>query len=273
MKRIFIVGCPRSGTTLLQSMLAAHPDLISFTESHFFTRGFIHLRPKNIFYLPRNNIEIQLLTFLRENNIDVELPNILSSSKIKSAGYWRNLFIKLLDTHASHSLYKGWIEKTPAHLHHIRFISRQTNRVSFIHMFRNGQDVTSSIYDVSNRYPHIWGRRTIEECANRWNRDIKKSLRWIKKENHMGIRYEELITEPESILKQLIYFLKLEWSDSVLNHQHAAKEVVTREEPWKSGNLNKLTASSRYNKLNNEQKFYLEKNLNSYLYTSTPSWL
>ena len=35
-QRIFLVGCPRSGTTLLQSLLAAHPDITSFPESHFF---------------------------------------------------------------------------------------------------------------------------------------------------------------------------------------------------------------------------------------------
>ncbi|MGL4503377.1 MAG: sulfotransferase family protein, partial [Planktothrix sp.] len=34
--RIFLVGCPRSGTTLLQSLLAAHPQIASFPESHFF---------------------------------------------------------------------------------------------------------------------------------------------------------------------------------------------------------------------------------------------
>ncbi|NJL67494.1 MAG: sulfotransferase [Microcoleus sp. SM1_3_4] len=36
MKRIFLVGCPRSGTTILQSLLASHPEIISFPESKFF---------------------------------------------------------------------------------------------------------------------------------------------------------------------------------------------------------------------------------------------
>ncbi|MBD2041428.1 sulfotransferase family protein [Microcoleus sp. FACHB-672] len=34
MIRLFIVGCPRSGTTLLQCLLAAHSQMISFPESH-----------------------------------------------------------------------------------------------------------------------------------------------------------------------------------------------------------------------------------------------
>ncbi len=36
MQRIFIVGCPRSGTTLLQSVLAAHHDVFSLPETAFF---------------------------------------------------------------------------------------------------------------------------------------------------------------------------------------------------------------------------------------------
>ena len=35
-KRVFLVGCPRSGTTLLQSMLHAHPSIYSLPETKFF---------------------------------------------------------------------------------------------------------------------------------------------------------------------------------------------------------------------------------------------
>ena len=39
-RRIFIVGVPRSGTTLVQSLLASHTAMTSFTESHFFRKNF-----------------------------------------------------------------------------------------------------------------------------------------------------------------------------------------------------------------------------------------
>ncbi len=38
--RIFVVGAPRSGTTLVQSLIASHSQVTSFTESHFFSRHF-----------------------------------------------------------------------------------------------------------------------------------------------------------------------------------------------------------------------------------------
>ncbi|MEQ8960988.1 MAG: sulfotransferase [Coleofasciculus sp. C2-GNP5-27] len=45
-ERIFLVGCPRSGTTLLQSLLAAHPQIASFPESHFFRHLIPEFEPK-----------------------------------------------------------------------------------------------------------------------------------------------------------------------------------------------------------------------------------
>ncbi|MGL6135938.1 MAG: sulfotransferase, partial [Planktothrix sp.] len=42
--RLFLVGCPRSGTTLLQSLLAAHSQIASFPESQFF-RCLLENRP------------------------------------------------------------------------------------------------------------------------------------------------------------------------------------------------------------------------------------
>ena len=48
---IFLVGCPRSGTTLLQSLIAAHPLVTSFSESNFFGASFRRLPKSAISYI------------------------------------------------------------------------------------------------------------------------------------------------------------------------------------------------------------------------------
>lgn len=45
-KQIFLVGCPRSGTTLSQSILAAHPQIASIPESHIFRILLSHQTPR-----------------------------------------------------------------------------------------------------------------------------------------------------------------------------------------------------------------------------------
>ena len=65
-RRVFVVGVPRSGTTLVQSLLAAHSTMTSFTESHFFDRHFTRLPPSSLSILSRNPAP-RLHEFLLEN--------------------------------------------------------------------------------------------------------------------------------------------------------------------------------------------------------------
>ena len=53
LSRIFLVGCPRSGTTLTQSLLAAHPMVASFPESHFFSHLLVHTSVISAYYYLR----------------------------------------------------------------------------------------------------------------------------------------------------------------------------------------------------------------------------
>ena len=63
-QRLFLVGCPRSGTTLLQSFLAAHSEIYSFPESHFFNWLFFPGSLRTRLGLASNEIESQMLKFL-----------------------------------------------------------------------------------------------------------------------------------------------------------------------------------------------------------------
>ena len=65
-KRVFVVGVPRSGTTLVQSLLATHSTATSFTESHFFSRHYALLPLLGTPILTRNPGP-RLREFLAEN--------------------------------------------------------------------------------------------------------------------------------------------------------------------------------------------------------------
>ncbi len=65
-RRIFIVGVPRSGTTLVQSLLAAHSAVTSFTESHLFRKHFSRVPLLSLPILTRDP-RSRLSEFLAEN--------------------------------------------------------------------------------------------------------------------------------------------------------------------------------------------------------------
>ena len=69
MKRIFIVGIARSGTTLLQSFVGNHPDISTFPETHFFS---VTLHKKKLFralnYVTNKDREF-VKKFFQENDL------------------------------------------------------------------------------------------------------------------------------------------------------------------------------------------------------------
>jgi hypothetical protein len=142
--RLFLVGCPRSGTTLLQSLVAAHPQVASFPESHFFTRiissrpvlrhlGLASLRARPQFTL--------LLDLLGRPELRTCLPRLAVSPR-----QYARAFTTVLDTVAREQHKQAWLEKTPRHLEYIDDISALVSNAKFIHLIRNGADVVASLY-------------------------------------------------------------------------------------------------------------------------------
>ena len=128
-RRIFIVGAPRSGTTLAQSLLAAHSEITSYTESHFFRKHFSRVAPLSLPILTRDP-RPRLSEFLEENGEApppaaewffekkrwaLEIRPLLPFQTLPVA---RQL-VRVLDELAQRRGAANWIEKTPWHL---RFI-------------------------------------------------------------------------------------------------------------------------------------------------------
>lgn len=125
MKRIFLVGAPRSGTTMLQSLLASHPSLISFPETKFFH------------YLLSEPLAQSFPYRLEKFFIDeIKRPELLNSfpgdqSDLKKA----NWLIKILDNLAEEQEKCIWLEKTPEHIYFIDYLEKLLPDALFIHIF------------------------------------------------------------------------------------------------------------------------------------------
>ncbi len=233
--RYFIVGCPRSGTTLLQSLLASHSTVNSFPESHFFCNLFGDYEPKRrMLGIASRRIYPRIQEFLKE--LGQENQNNYLPRNLIFANQYTSFFIHLLDRLTIEKSKKIWIEKTPPHLHYIDYIEQKVVGACFIHIVRNGADVAASIYDLRNRYPSIWdgNKNQISDCINRWIEDFKITLKHIEKPNHYCIRYENLITNTESELVKLCQFMKLQFEPKMLTgYSYQAKKVSLSKETWK----------------------------------------
>ena len=119
-KRVMIVGCPRSGTTLLQAILSAHDEIFSLPETHFYPQ------------LCSSNPLLRysgLSTSEARNNL-IQIGKDHLNKKINTSLFTKKLSQSFLQTLDQASRFKGkttWIEKTPQNLWFLPFIKSITN--------------------------------------------------------------------------------------------------------------------------------------------------
>ncbi|NJK39988.1 MAG: sulfotransferase [Oscillatoriales cyanobacterium RM2_1_1] len=246
---IFLVGCSRSGTTLLQSLLAAHPEVASFPESQFFH----HLLPspyerrRYALGLVSGRLRPRLEQFFRD---EMNRPELVESlPRILFMGYYTRQFMAMLQNLAREQNKTILIEKTPDHIYYIESIEKFLPHARFIHLIRSGADVIASLYEVTHKYPEPWGgARNIDVCINDWLRAIAASEKYLPASNHIGVRYEQLLQEPEVVLKKLCEFIGIEFSQQMILNYRSEAEKLSLDN---AGRQVSQSFASR-----NSQKFY-----------------
>jgi hypothetical protein len=217
---VFIVGCPRSGTTYLQKLLASHPQVHSGWESYVFAW---YLGPllrnwdlKEHYNAPSGERRrIGLHTYLGEQ----EFQELLKE------------FIRAMMKNVP----KGdiFLEKTPRHSLWIPEIVRLLPDAKFINIIRDCRDVVASLLAASKTWGEDVLTRHTFSATKLWTkyvRAVEKSRELVPKENFIEIRYEELRRDPANKLALLSQFLNLNWNDSDLREaveKNDIKQAIT----------------------------------------------
>ena len=262
--RFFIVGCPRSGTTLLQSLIIAHSQIASFPESKFFQKV---VRPNSIydkFNLAPRKARRGFNQFLQDIDRQ-DLAKLLPANAISIPQYTES-FIKVLDLVTLEQHKSFWLEKTPEHLRRINAIEKLVHKTKFIHIIRNGIDVITSLYEMTQKYPEVWGQpRKLERYINRWEEDIIISSHHLHKPNHFLVRYENLVHNPLAVLLDICQFFDVPFEKTMLQRRtDVASSIIRQREVWKdsvNGNLQKPDFSKFEQVFDNNQKKYILERL------------
>ncbi|HBL15028.1 MAG TPA: sulfotransferase [Cyanobacteria bacterium UBA11162] len=236
-QRLFLVGCPRSGTTLLQSLLAAHPQIYSFPESKFFQYLIPTYEPRRLALriIASRHLRTRLAEFFKDEIRHPEMLKLLP--KIPLMREYTRRFINILDSLTTEQGKSIWLEKTPEHIHYIDYIEKFVPGVKFIHILRNGSDTVASMYEVTRKYPSKYWRQgwSIDTCLERWIDSVEITRQHLHKSNHILVRYERLVENPQSELQNLHKFMDIEFDEKMLqDYRIAAKQVSLEIEPWKA---------------------------------------
>lgn len=224
---VFLVGCPRSGTTLLQSLLAAHPEIISFPESQFFQycTPEYELRRKKLGLISKQ-LKPWLKTYFTEH---LDRPELLTHFPVLPLqSLYAQKFIKILSFLAEEQNKQIFLEKTPQHIFYINTIKKYLPNVKIIHLLRSGTDVVASLYEVTHRYPQSWdGKWEIDQCIEHWQQAVNISLSYQNQPNHLLVTYEHLTDDPEAVLKKICNFIDLTYDPNLIqNYRNAAQPLL-----------------------------------------------
>lgn len=262
MRKIFVVGCPRSGTTLLQSLLASHSEIVSFPETHLFSKTIPLqkiLRLLKVYGKAANKERVHIL-----RDFGVHVNEVHTRVRLHE---WTHILLSSLDqigkaySKNSESII---LEKTPRHLHYIDLIQKAEASTVFIHLIRNGEDVVASLYEATANSPDKWsGDRSIKKCIFWWNRSIRLSRKYVGEPNHVFVRYENLVEDTETVLRYLTRELDLSFEENMLaDYSNTAQNVINVDESWKSKNISTdISASDKFLNLSVDLQNQIKKGL------------
>lgn len=226
---IFIVGAPRSGTTLLQYMLRSHPHISLPTgESHF----IIPLCENALAFgdLSRQENVRRLLQEMYRRNaefLDTDLHGIRFDVDSLAADLWAEgritlptIIAGLFEKNAHGEGKRRWGDKTPYYVLHLPKIIEWFPGAQFIHLVRDGRDCSLSLINRK----HDFNVYNTYQAAKYWQRYVQVGTEHGKRlgqDSYIEIRYEDLLSNPAGTMQRISTFLGEEYSESLVHFKKA----------------------------------------------------
>ncbi len=233
---IFIVGVPRSGTTLLAAMLTSHSELNCGPETHFFSHLNGRSFSERIFSKTWPECGVNLLKGIQPwrsrvvddfNLTDADLSSFLSTRPASV----QSLLECLTVTHMTRAKKRRWAEKTPDHMLHSAAIRKIYPHARIIRLVRDPRAVAQSLARVP------WGESQFLDGIHYWlSRDIPTARVFSEDRDAITVRYEDLVRDPERKMRDICKFCDLSFEASMLTPQQNASSVVASHETWKRKN-------------------------------------
>ncbi len=229
---VFLVGCPRSGTTLLQRMVNAHPKIAITPESHWIPRLIEKPWAANADGTITRKLIRRMITHPKFERLQVSRDQVYQlAPKGKPVTYaW--LVTRVLDLYG-HAQGKALVgDKTPEYVREIARLHALWPRARFVHLIRDGRDVAMSMLEwqkVDPKPGHFatWKDDPVSTAAWWWRHNVqlgRAAGKALGPKLYCELRYEALVTEPREQSEALFRFLDLPFDPSVLDfHAEGAR--------------------------------------------------
>jgi hypothetical protein len=233
---LFIVGCPRSGTTLLQRIVNSHPRIAVLPETQWVPRFFQEQTGLTAEVWVTSHLIGRLIehrTFPRLGISRQEVEALLRGEEPLS---YARFVSGVFDLYGKAQAKPLVGDKTPGYVRKIRVLHALWPEAKFVHLIRDGRDVCLSALDwkrkaarMASLYP-TWTESPVMTAALWWEWHLERRRRrgqLLGRDLFYELRYEALVTRPAEECAKLCAFLGVPYDDAMLRFH----EGRTRAEP------------------------------------------
>ena len=196
---VFVVGMMRSGTSLVEQIIASHPQAMGAGELQFWG----------------------LLEYKHHELLRGIAPDLGVGAKLAQA------YIDELNRHSSEAI--RVIDKTPVNVDYLGFIHRVLPNARFIYMRRDPVDTCLSCY-FQNFVNAASFAMDLQDLAHYYREHRRLVAHWrsvLPKDVLLEVPYEMLIAEPEVWSRRILEFIGLGWDPRVLEFHKTERTVLT----------------------------------------------
>jgi hypothetical protein len=225
---VFVGGCPRSGTTLLRTMLNSHPELAIPHETRILIDGYRRRAdwgdlgsPENRRRVARWVVERKVSRYRRLTDDADELVQCMVAApptigSVLSAGF---------RLYAERQGKQRWGDKRPSIVLNLDAVFAMFPDGQYINLVRDPRAVVASIRKVGKE--HGWGAHGVPGGTDTWERSARAADKWrrrLRDDQFLEVQYEHLVADPAAVLGRIVEFLDLDAAglDAMLHHHETA---------------------------------------------------
>jgi len=271
---IFIIGNPRSGTTLLRLMLSSHKNIVIAPESGFsvwFYPTYKDWNPKQV--SRKDDLIDKILKSRKFDTWGISELDVVKEINYKNPQNYVEFVSCIYELYAKKMKkeFKRWGDKNGFYVKCPETIKELFQDAVLIHIVRDGRDIACSYRELMKRNiqslykPNL--NTSIFDIANEWRNNllhVSKVFNDINSSDYMTVRYEDLVLNTESSLRKICFFLG-EVYDENMNNFYVENQVKSLEPvefiQWKEKTLLPIQEKNvgKYkNCLSNKEKLEFE---------------
>ena len=229
---IFVVGCPRSGTTMLQLMLHAHRRIAVPPETRFLLTAYWQRRDFGDLGHPDNRRRLaRWIVDRRETRFrDLGLDREQTVARIvEGPGTLGSALATVFRAYADRFGKPRWGDKRPAYLQNLEVILRLFPDAQIINVVRDGRACVASLREMP------WHKQDLYGTVAAWARavdDARRAARHLDAGQWHQVRYEDLVADPATELAAICRFLGEDYDPAMTRPSTVAGAAVPKFKTW-----------------------------------------